>query len=135
MPNGNTHKTAGAVLVPTVYLTSLNSLGFQEKATFEEIALSICISLCSSRIPDILEPPIHPNHRAFFHSLAFAGITGYVGVKAWKDLRTRREERIALGNPQWSFNEFLDVAIVITSGSILLHLIMDGFTPKGLTLV
>jgi len=135
MPNGNTHKTAGAVLVPIVYLTSLNNFGFQEKITLEELALTFCISLSSSRIPDILEPPIHPNHRAFFHSFAFVGITGYVGVKAWKDLKVRRSERIALGNPQWSFNEFLDVVIVITSGSILLHLIMDGFTPKGLTFV
>jgi len=135
MPNGNTHKTASAVLVPIVYLASLKNLGFQEKSTFEELILSIGIGYSTSRIPDILEPPIHPNHRAFFHSLAFAGITGYVGVKAWKDLKVRRSERIALGNLQWSFNEFLDIMIIIGSGSILLHLIMDGFTPKGLTFV
>ena len=95
MPNGNIHQTAGAILGPIVYLKTQNNLRPQEKTTFEELILSVGIGYSTSRIPDMLEPPIHPNHRAFFHSLAFAGITSYVGVKAWKDLRTRREERIA----------------------------------------
>jgi len=135
MPNGNAHRTAGTLLGPIGYLIIQSNLQENKRIDPGELILYTILSISTARIPDILEPPIHPNHRAFFHSLAFAGITGYVGVKAWKDLKVRRSERIALGNQQWSFNEFLDIMIIIGSGSILLHLIMDGFTPKGLTFV
>ena len=29
-------------------------------------------------LPDVLEPATSPNHRAFFHSVAFSGLLGYV---------------------------------------------------------
>lgn len=135
MPNGNTHKTAGAIIGTIAYLAVQNNSQQEEKVDLGELFISSGIGLTTARIPDILEPATNPNHRAFFHSIVFGGITCYVGVQAWKDLQRRRRERIALGNQQWNFSEFIDIAIIIASGSVLLHLIMDGFTKKGLNFV
>lgn len=134
MPNGSTHNMAGTILGAAAYLIQNKS---DEKGEIDlgELVLSIGLGAGSARIPDILEPPINPNHRAFFHSIVFGGITVYVGVQAWKHLQVTRHERMNSGNQQWSFQEFLDIALIITSGSILLHLIMDGFTPKGLNII
>lgn len=135
MPNGIVHKSAGAILGPLVYLAIQNNMQQKEKVDLGELLLSSGIGLSTARIPDILEPAIHPNHRAFYHSLAFAGITGFVGFKALPDLNVHRLERKSLGIQLWSKYEILDVIIVIGAGSILLHLIMDGFTKKGLNII
>lgn len=135
MPNGGTHNTAGSILGAIAYLMIQNKSEEKGKVDAGELILSIVIGASSARIPDILEPPFNPNHRAFFHSLVFGGVTGYVAVQAWKDLQARRSERMVLGSQKWSLNEFVDIAIVIGCGSILLHIIMDGFTPKGLNII
>jgi membrane-bound metal-dependent hydrolase YbcI (DUF457 family) len=135
MPNGNIHRTAGAIFGTIVYQTIQNTLQPNEKYYLGELILSLSIGMSTARLPDILEPPIHPNHRAFFHSIVFGGITVYIGTQVWKDLQIRRIERIAVRGRQWSFNEFADIAIIIASSSVLLHLILDGFTPKGLNFI
>lgn len=135
MANGNVHKLAGAILGPIAYLAIQNNSPKQEKAELSEIIFSTLVGVGTARIPDILEPLIHPNHRDFFHSLTFEGIIGYAGFQALEDFNIRRRERITLGNQQWSFNEYLDIVIIIACGSILLHLIMDGFTKKGLNII
>ena len=135
MPNGNVHNTVGGILGPIAYLAIQNILHPNERADLGELILSAGIGVSTSRVPDILEPPIHPNHRAFFHSIVFSGITVYIGVQAWNDYKIKSSERLTSGSREWSFNEFADIAIIIASGSILLHLILDGFTPKGLNIV
>jgi len=135
MPNGNVHKTAGAILGPITYLAIHNNSQQKDKAELGELLLSSGIGISTARIPDILEPAIHPNHRAFFHSLVFAGITGYAGFKALQDFNVCRFERKAQGIKQWSKNEIVDIIIVIGAASILLHLFMDGFTKKGLPII
>ncbi len=135
MPNGNVHKAAGVIFGPIAYLAIQNNSQQKEKVGLGELILSSGIGLSTARIPDILEPAIHPNHRAFYHSLTFAGITGFFCFKALQDLNVHRVERKALGIQQWSKYEILDVIIVIGAGSILLHLIMDGFTKKGLNII
>ena len=37
-----------------------------------------------SRVPDLLEPAYHPNHRAFFHSWTCLGLLGFGMYKTWK---------------------------------------------------
>ena len=61
----------------------------------------------------MLEPPVSPNHRAFFHSLLFGGITCYVGFQAWKDFQMRRHNTIASGSQLWGFTEYVDIGLVI----------------------
>ncbi len=135
MPNGNIHRTAGAILGSITYLTIQNNPPKKEKADLRELILAVSIGLSTARLPDILEPPIHPNHRAFFHSIVFGGMTVYIGAQVWRDLQLRRIERIAAGGRQWSINEFADIAIIIASSSVVLHLFLDGFTPKGLNII
>ncbi|MBV6419544.1 MAG: hypothetical protein DAHOPDDO_00767 [Ignavibacteriaceae bacterium] len=135
MPNGNIHKTAGAVIGSITYLAIKNDSQKREQADLGELILSTSVGLSTSRLPDILEPAIHPNHRAFYHSLTFGCVVGFVGVQAWKDFQFRRNERRVEGIQQWSFREYVDIAILIACGSILLHLVMDGTTKKGLTII
>jgi hypothetical protein len=135
MPNGNVHKTAGAILGPLVYLTIQNNIQQKEKVDLGELLLSSGIGLSTARIPDILEPATNPNHRDFFHSLTFGFVVGFVCVTAWDDLKIRRQERTILEIQQWGLIEFMDIALIIVCGSILLHLIMDGFTKKGLPFI
>lgn len=135
MPNGNEHKTAGAIFGPLTYLAIQNNSKQKEKVDLGELILSTCVGVGTSRIPDILEPPINPNHRAFYHSLAFGFLIGFVGTRAWKDFQLKRDERMIQGIQKWSFREYIDVAVILSCGSILLHLAMDGCTKKGLTII
>lgn len=135
MPNGNVHKTAGAVIGSITYLVIKNDYKRKEQVDLGELILSAGVGVGTSRIPDILEPPINPNHRAFYHSLAFGFLIGFVGTRAWKDFQLRRNERRVEGRELWSIQEYIDVAILIVCGSILLHLAMDGFTKKGLNII
>lgn len=135
MPNGNIHKNAGAIMGSITYLAIKNDYHKKEPVDLGELILSTGFGLSTARIPDILEPPINPNHRAFYHSLAFGFLIGFVGTRAWKDFQFRRNERLVEGKEQWSIKEYIDVAIMIGCGSIMLHLIMDGFTKKGLNII
>ena len=107
----------------------------KEQAVLCELILSTFVGVSTSRIPDILEPPINPNHRAFYHSLAFGFLIGFVGTQARKDFQLKRDERRIQGIQQWSLREYVDAAVILTCGSILLHLVMDGFTKKGLNVI
>ena len=135
MPNGNVHKTSGAVIGSITYLAIKNDSQQKEQVDLGELILSAGVGVSTSRIPDILEPPINPNHRAFYHSLAFGFLIGFVDTQAWKDFQLKRNERRIKGIQQWSPREYVDVTIILTCGSILLHLVMDGFTKKGLNII
>ena len=135
MPNGNIHKTAGAILVPITYLTIQNNSQQNNKVDIGELILLFGAGVGTSRIPDMLEPATNHNHRAFFHSITFAGIVSIIGVRAWNDLKVKRSERKTMEIQQWNKYEFIDIAIIIAAGSILLHLVMDGLTKKGLPFI
>lgn len=75
------------------------------------------------KLPDHLEPAIHPNHRQFFHSVVMAGVLGYGMYKAYK------------WTPEDPAYQLLRWALLIAGGAYLTHLVMDGFTAKSLPLV
>lgn len=135
MPNGNIHKTAGALMGSITYLAIKNNCQKNEPVDLGELISSTFIGVSTARIPDILEPPINPNHRAFYHSLAFGFLIGFVGTKALKDFQLKRNERRIRGIQHWSPREYVDVVVILACGSILLHLVMDGFTKKGLKII
>jgi hypothetical protein len=74
-------------------------------------------------LPDIVEPANHPNHRQFFHGVAFAAMLGYGGYKLY----------------QWRSEDDWQKALrsigLIAISAYLIHLAMDGMTPKSLPLV
>jgi len=75
------------------------------------------------KLPDQLEPAIHPNHRQFFHSLAMAGMVGYGMYKTYK------------WQPDDPVYQMLRWVLLIAGGAYLTHLVMDRFTAKSLPLV
>ena len=135
MPNGNVHNTAGAILGPIAYIFIKDKPTTNEDYDIGELLLSTCISTCTARIPDILEPAINPNHRDFFHSIVFGGLLGYAGYKIWEDLQERRRKRKLLNIDKMELIEIGEIFFLILIGSVLLHLILDAFTPKGLPFI
>jgi membrane-bound metal-dependent hydrolase YbcI (DUF457 family) len=135
MPNGATHIATGAIISPILYLAIKNNIEPVEPTCIEELLLSTFIGISTARIPDILEPPISPNHRAFFHSIVWGGFVGYVGFQIWKDLQIKRNERKLFGIRKMSQSEIIEILLLIGAGSILVHLLFDGFTKKGLPFI
>lgn len=76
-----------------------------------------------TKLPDILEPATSPNHRQFFHSLAFAGLL----CLAFREL----------GNwqPESAGGEFLKALGQVAIPAYLIHLFLDSLTAKSLPLI
>lgn len=74
-------------------------------------------------LPDLLEPAIHPNHRQFFHSVAFAGLllAGFIKLKAFE--------------PKTPEGELLRLLGLVAIPAYLIHLAMDATTVKSLPLL
>lgn len=83
-----------------------------------------CFAFLAGTLPDILEPSLNnPNHRQFFHSIAFGLMLGYALHKLWK------------WKPESTFEEILKIGMIATGGAYLVHLIMDAGSPKGLPVI
>lgn len=74
-------------------------------------------------LPDILEPATSPNHRQFFHSLAFAATIGWGLYELWQ------------WEPDEEWQEWLKGGLLIAGGAYLVHLAMDATTKKSLPLL
>lgn len=71
-------------------------------------------------LPDVIEPAIHPHHRQFFHSVAFAGLIVYGLHRAyhWK--------------PETDGQKLLRIATLLLGSAYLLHLAADLFTARSI---
>lgn len=81
MPNAKTHLIIGAATGAAVNVfMQASRIAFDPRANFDWGELLICTGAASiaALAPDILEPASSPNHRAFFHSVAMAGIVAFV---------------------------------------------------------
>lgn len=74
----------------------------------------------AARLPDILEPAFHPNHRAFFHSWSVLALVGFGTYKAYQ------------WQPEDTGAKILKWALVIGGAAYASHLLRDAITPKGL---
>ena len=74
-------------------------------------------------LPDLLEPATSPNHRQFFHSVAFAALLGYGLYKIYE------------WHPEQRFEQFLRDLTLIAGGAYLTHLIVDSLTTKSIPFV
>ena len=135
MPNGTTHIFAGTICGAVGSLVIQNRV--HENKQFEpgHLLLSTGTGAAASRLPDILEPAIHPNHRAFFHSFTFGALLGFGAVQAFRNIKLKSEERKAAGIDQVSGTEILLGIALIVIFVVLLHLLMDSFTKKGLPII
>lgn len=132
MPDGRTHLIAGTICGACASVVIQDRLHENKELDFGHFLFSTGTGTALSRLPDILEPAIHPNHRAFFHSFAFGAMIGFGAAQISKDIRKRREKRKEYGIDEISGVEILLGLVIVGVIVILLHLLMDGFTKKGL---
>lgn len=76
-----------------------------------------------TNLPDLLEPAKSPNHRAFFHSLAFAAFLGTClhQLNQWQ--------------PQTDAEKLLRGLGILAMSAYLIHLALDFTTAKSLPLI
>ena len=78
---------------------------------------------CLPSLPDVLEPALHPNHRQYFHSIAFALAVAY-GI-----------QRAYMWEAQTDWDRVVRAALLVGGAAYLSHLARDALTAKGLPLL
>jgi len=91
--------------------------------TIEKTATASVLAYSLGTLPDLLEPATNPNHRQFFHSLAFLGL---VGTGMYKLYQWETEDEM---------DKLIRFALLVGGGAYVMHLLMDLSTPKGLPVV
>lgn len=135
MPDGRTHFIAGIVCGGVGSLLIQDRLHENKKLDPVHLLLSTGAGAAASRLPDIFEPAVHPNHRAFFHSFTFGALLGFSAVRLVRKIKEKRAERKERGIEQITGLEILLGLLFIAIIVFLLHLLMDGFTKKGLPFI
>lgn len=119
MANGTTHRLTAALVVGSV-------CAHAEASRLEKTAKPIigaALAAALTNLPDLLEPATHPGHRQFFHSLAFAGLLGTAGYKAYK------------WEPSTPSDEAIRFLLMVGIGAYFVHLFLDATTPKSLPIL
>lgn len=119
MSNGPTHQLTAAALVGVVCIHAERD---KQNMSARPVVGAV-LAAKFTKLPDILEPAIHPNHRQFFHSVAFASLLGVAGYKIYK------------WNPDNPFDEAIRFALMVAVGAYGIHLLLDASTPKSLPLI
>lgn len=117
MANGTTHLALGAV---TGLLISM--LANKNHETNCTPAVGVGIGAFFGKLPDILEPALHPHHRQLCHSWLVAGSIGYGLVKIYE------------WQPEDHYGHFLRSLALIAGGAYISHLLLDATTPRSLPL-
>jgi membrane-bound metal-dependent hydrolase YbcI (DUF457 family) len=76
-----------------------------------------------TKLPDVLEPAVTPNHRQFFHSVAFAALVA-AGWKALHDWQPETDE-----------GRFWRKVGMIAAGAHVCHLALGATTSRSLPLI
>ena len=135
MPNGKTHLIAGTICGSVTSIVIQTRLNERDTIDLVHAFLSTGVGFASGRLPDIIEPPIHPNHRAFFHSFLFGTILGFVAVKIWKALKEKVSKRREQAQLRFNEKEIVLGLLFVAFIVVILHLFMDGFTKKSLPII
>lgn len=103
------------------------------------------------RLPDLIEPALHPGHRSVAHALVPAGVVGAAvvprfragqqHVRRWAD-RCRARRDAATSTLEQFFWWLAEMACRIVAGAMAgaaagyaSHLLLDAATPRGLPLL
>ncbi|OIO56896.1 MAG: metal-dependent hydrolase [Alphaproteobacteria bacterium CG_4_10_14_0_2_um_filter_63_37] len=118
MPNAVAHRIGAGLVVGGAFIAEEIRQG---KVTEKSLVGGGVAVLCDT-LPDFLEPALHPNHRAVFHSFALlaAGGFGLYKLHEWE--------------PETEGEKWLRVLGLAVGGAVAVHLLMDAKTPKGLPL-
>lgn len=88
--------------------------------TIGDAIKSLVIGGIAGAAPDIIEPATNPNHRSFFHSIAFFAILAHANNKIWQSESLTDEQKQLIST------------ICAAYGS---HLLIDGTSKRGLPLL
>lgn len=116
MPNAETHFGVGAGASVLTYL--INKKSRNEQAQLQEILAVGLFGGAVALLPDIIDPPLSPDHRGIGHSIALSGILIPLLLK-------RIEENPQISPDQKDFVKSLIVGFAS-------HLLLDAGTPAGL---
>ena len=116
MSNGTTHKLVAAASIGVIlgHLEETN----QEPSPKPLIGAGLAALL--TNLPDLLEPALHPQHRQFFHSVAFVGLIGLAGYKLYT------------WEPDDDWERVLRFLLLVGCGAVFVHLAMDALTKRPL---
>lgn len=135
MPNCQIHRTFNTLLTPLTYNKFIkDDYNYNICNEFIELLISGITMNRTAIWPDIMEPASNPNHRSHFHSFAFLFYLFNVHKQACKELQLSRDRRKSVGSESISLQEILNIMVVSGCESMLLHLLLDAFTPRGLPL-
>ncbi len=122
--NRKTHLVGGAVGAGLAVWQFCEKQGIQLDPSIALIATAG--GLAGGRLPDLLEPARHPNHRQLGHSVS-VGATLIALIPKLTD-----DEQC----PQWlRDNAALRIFCISLIGGYLSHLLLDSMTKKGLPLL
>jgi membrane-bound metal-dependent hydrolase YbcI (DUF457 family) len=116
MACGATHAFAGAVAGSAAFCS-------EEEGSLADLFVACGSGVIGGKLPDKLEPALHPNHRKFFHSLLFAAGVGYAGYKVYK------------WGPETDWQKVLRIVLLAVAAGYLSHLLLDSLTPKSLPVI
>lgn len=149
MANGKDHMIYGAIAGGACLVLSAVADGHE--ISWAELIGAIAAGTCAAKLPDFLEPAIHPNHRSFFHSVGFVGTAGpafwsFASQKRNEALRlaeeyekrakqAQTEQEAQLYRRQAHRYRFLAGLWLGATAGYLSHLAADALTPKGLPLL
>lgn len=117
--NRTTHQLVAGAAVG-IYLAKRESA---TGATTIKPLLGSAAAAFFTNLPDILEPATSPNHRAMFHSLAFAALLGtcLYQLNQWQT--------------ETELESLLKGAGMLAVSAYLIHLALDFTTAKSLPLI
>ena len=119
MPSGSTHQIAGALAGLGICLVDDSG---EKQEPLPPLAAATVGALVG-KLPDQLEPALHPNHRQFFHCVLVFGLLGY-GI-----------DQAYCWEPQSTTDVWVRRALLVAGASYLSHLALDALTKRSLPLV
>lgn len=120
MPCADTHRLVNLLAGGSV-LAAAHANG-KGRGLPEPLSGALLCSVCA-RLPDLVEPALHPNHRQFFHSVAFLALLGTGLYQAYK------------WETETPWQTFLRGAILVGGSAYMLHVLADACTAKSIPLV
>lgn len=149
MANHHEHLLYGAAAGAVAYFMDCNLSG-REFSVAEFLGATLS-GMGSAKLPDLIEPAVHPNHRSTFHSVTFSATALPV---AWQWTRSKREEHLNLADKYTSlaaqavseqektiwqqkafWHKFVAGVLLGIVPGYASHLIADALTPKSLPLL
>jgi len=116
MSNGATHQLVAAAGIGVI----LGHLEGTNKEPSPKPLIGAGLAALLTNLPDLLEPALHPQHRQFFHRVAFVGLIGLAGYKLYT------------WEPDDDWERVLRFLLLVGCGAVLVHLAVDALTKRSL---